>query len=155
VNAKDDARDHAYLAEFQKLSHAIERSLLGFAPDVDREDLARRVLDGGELGQHERRLIADLLLGIGRKPWRPKSKDKAAWRAQIAQLSFYAEALLPGRQQKRRIHAVAQACGVSERTVHAARSEIKSNPQRLKHIKASALAYAELVDKRFSKIEVK
>ena len=124
---------------------AIDRELrlriLGLAPAINREDLARRILEDGRIRPDEREFTAHLVQGRKRKRRRPKSVETDLKADSIAQLVFYWEALNPNVKREAALNAIAKSQEVSRSYIFEVLRKI--DPERERIIKAAAAALAE------------
>ena len=132
------------------------RKQLGLKPDIDRSSLARRVLFGSPLQEHEREFVArlvephmtdllvDALNGSSRqkKTGRSPSTAAAVRRDEVAHAYFYHRAMWPRDKHKADVlPAVAKQLGVS--TSYVDKAVRKIGRARRAKLKAFAAAVAK------------
>jgi hypothetical protein len=127
------------------------RMRLGLQPDIDRKELAMRVLFGEPLQDHESVFVARLVepdvvtLFIGeeqRKKGRSPSTAAAVKRDKIAEAYFFYRAVRPRAKHKEEVlPEIAKQLGVSISLVD--KAQRKTAPARRRELEAAAAAFVE------------
>lgn len=133
---------------------AFRRKLLRLPPRIDKDDLAKRLLNGGTLHQHEREFLAGWLKGRKQNPrHRPPSAETAIKADEVAQFVFYWEAIDPDVQRKEVCAELKAMYGVSPRYVRDVLEKI--DPERKRHLMTSAAIFVAMLDEVKSGTEAK